>query len=226
MACFPASLYSLRQAKAGTPTPGGPFYSRRLFWCDGADDASALLGRRRFEFTVIEQFINNVCHHAPAFLDVRHFTSAEYHGDLHLVFLFKELLGPFDLEVNVMLARLGTQSQLLGFCLVRVALVLFFTPLVLVLSIIHDSADRGRFLWGHLHQIQPIFTGDSYGLFSWNDSQLLSVGVDYADRRNANLVINPDVGAFDRCSPFLNRTLGDPSRRLEDRPASRPKPIR
>ena len=87
------------------------------------------------------------------FFDMDDFTSTKYDGYLHLVFVLQELLCLLDLEVDVVLARLRPQANFLGLGVMGALAGLFFL-VVLVLAVIHDSANRWPFVRGHLHQIQ------------------------------------------------------------------------
>ncbi len=171
-----------------------------LFGRDGADNAPSLMDRRGLHLAKFKQFRDHAFHDTVALLDVRDFSATEDNRDLHLILILQKLLGLFDLKINIVLARLGTQTNLFGLRLVRMSPVQFLAALVLKLSVVHDSADGGLFLGRHLHQIESIFAGYSQCLLGRNDAELRSIGIDDTDLRNANLFVDPDVRAFDHYS--------------------------
>ena len=90
--------------------------------------------------------------------------------------MLEEALRLVHLELDVVLARFGPQSDLLDLRVMNVCFVLFFLLLVLELAEIHDPAD-GRLLVGsHLHQIEPGFTGKTERLFGGDDAELSPLG--------------------------------------------------
>jgi hypothetical protein len=63
--------------------------------------------------------------------------------------------------------------------------------LVLEFAEVHDSAN-GRALVGRdFDQIQIRLASSRHGLIGWHDPQLGAIGPDHANRRNANLFIDP-----------------------------------
>ena len=53
---------------------------------------------------------------------------------------------PADLEIDIVLARLGPQSDFLGLRMMYVPFARLLVPLVLVLAVIHDTANRRLFV--------------------------------------------------------------------------------
>ncbi len=126
-------------------------------------------------------------------LGIGDFTPPEHHGDLHLVVLLKKLPDMLDLDLQIMLLRLGSETDLLD---LNDRLALFgdlnlLALLVSEFSIIHDPADRRRRGGRHFHQIQTRLGRLRQGIRQRNDPQLLPVHIDYPDRRSPDLTVDP-----------------------------------
>ena len=105
--------------------------------------------------------------HPAAFVRVGQFTPPEDHRHNDLVLVLEKLAGAVDLDLDVVLARLGPHADFLDLGLVRLALVLPLLLLVLVLAVVHDTAD-GRLLVGrHLDQVQIDLSRGLDGLLRW-----------------------------------------------------------
>jgi hypothetical protein len=72
-----------------------------------------------------------------------------------------------------------------------VSLVLPLLLLVLEFAVIHDAANRRLLLGRDFHEVQADFAGTLQGLYGFDDAQHGAVMADHADRRNANLFIDP-----------------------------------
>jgi hypothetical protein len=81
-----------------------------------------------------------------------------------------------------------------------------FAFLILILAEVHNSA-YGRLLIGcNLDQIQAGIARSIEGFVGGDDSVLSSIGTDDSDRRDADLIVDPRLNAFDCCGPFdLNK---------------------
>lgn len=101
-----------------------------------------------------------------AFFDVRHFTTLELDRDLDFVFVLQEADGLLDLELDIVVARLGTQTNFLRLGVVRLILVLLLALLVLVLAVVHDAAHRRLRARGNFDKIQSCFTSNGQGFVS------------------------------------------------------------
>ena len=155
-----------------------------------ANQSPAHLLRRCLDLSDRIELFKDVSHHPLALVNVCEFATAENDRDDHLVLVLQKALRLRNLELDVVLARLGTQAYFLDFGLMDVRLVLFFLLLVLELAEIHDSAD-GRFLvGGHLHKIQAGFPRERERLFGGDDAELSALGRDDADRRDADLLVD------------------------------------
>ena len=89
-----------------------------------------------------EESIHKGLDHFLAFVDMGLFAAAEDDGDLHLVFVLQESLRLIELELNVVVARLGPQANFLELGLVAVTFVFFLVLLVFVFAEVHDPANR------------------------------------------------------------------------------------
>ena len=105
-----------------------------LFRCDRAHDTAALLRRWCFEFSDLHEIVDHTLHHPSAFLNVRDLAAAEYDRHLNFVLVGQELSRLLDLEIYVVLPRLGTQSNFFRLRVMNVALAGFLVALVLALA--------------------------------------------------------------------------------------------
>ena len=90
---------------------------------------------------------------APLVMSV--FTTTKSHVNLDFVFAAQERLGLTDLEVDVVIAGLGPQADLLQLSAAPFAAsALFLVAFVLGFPMVHDAADRRTSVRGHLDQIE------------------------------------------------------------------------
>lgn len=122
--------------------------------------------------------------------------SFEYDRDLHFVFILQKANRLLDLEVDVVIACLGMQTNFLEARLMNV-LVSFLLLFVFVLAEVHDSADRRALVGGDFHEIQSHVSGAVHSLIGRENAELFSGLADHADGRNADLLINPGRNAVD-----------------------------
>lgn len=177
----------------------------RLLWRDGGDHPFALLQRRLLQFGKLSQFLQDVFHNPPAFVDVSHFTTAENNGNLYFVFVFEETDRLTNFGSDIVLAGLWPKSNFFCFGLVG-ALPRLLTFFVLVLAEIHDSADGRLFVGRNLNEIQTSVASAIESLVGRNNTVLSAIGTDYTNRRDADLIIDPRLNAFDCWDPFdLNK---------------------
>ena len=148
-----------------------------------------MLLRTRFHFAKLAKRFDHHRHDLMAFLDVGHFTSAEQDADLHFIFVLQELFRPTDLRANVFFPGLGAKTNFLGLGM-RLTSVLFLVLVVLILAVIHDSADRRSLVRRHLDKIQACIASPFEGDFSGNDPQLLAFFAHNPDGRDADIVVN------------------------------------
>ena len=72
-----------------------------------------LLRRFAFDFSEFSQHLDDLIHHAPTFINVSIFSTAEGYGNLHLVVMLQKCNCLFDFEFDVMLPSFGSQPNFL-----------------------------------------------------------------------------------------------------------------
>ena len=127
-----------------------------------------------------------------------HLASPELHDDLDLVALLQEGDDVLLLEVVVVVVGLGPELDRLDLDLVR---LLFRDPsllaqLVLVLAVVHDSADRGTSGGRHFDQIQTAFHGKLECVARLHHSELFTVFIYDQDPRNPDHAIDAKLTIF------------------------------
>ena len=106
---------------------------------------------------------------------------------------------------DIVFAGLRPKSNFFGFGLVG-ALPRLLAFFVLILTEVHDSADGRLFVGRNLNEIQTSVASTIESLVGRDDAILSAVGTDYTDRRDADLIIDPRLNAFDCWDPFdLNK---------------------
>ena len=85
----------------------------------------------------------------------------------------------------------GRSAEFFVLAVVRVAFVLPLLLLVLELAEVHDAANGRLLLRGDFDQVEPDFAGLLQGLDGFDDAQLGAVVSDDADRRDADLLVDP-----------------------------------
>lgn len=156
-----------------------------------------MLLRRRFQFAVLHELVDHVFNDATSLGDVGNLTTTKHDRDLHSVLVTEKLARLLDLEVNVVLARLGPQPNFLGLGVVRMTFGLLLVLLVFEFAEVHDPANRRLFERCHLDQIKSIFASNIQGFFCWNYAQLFAVRIDDSHWSDADLIVDPRVGAVD-----------------------------
>lgn len=157
---------------------------------EGADQSFSHLLRRSVHLSDRLELLKKIAHDTLPLVDMGQFATAEYHRDDHLVLVLQESLGLIDLELDVVLASLGTKTDFFDLRVMDVGFVLFFLLLILKLAEVHDSAD-GRFLVRRdLDKIEPRLTRPGHRLVGGDDSELPPFGGDHADRGNPDLLVD------------------------------------
>ena len=164
--------------------------------------------RSRFNLADIFEFFDDVIDDLPAFFDVREFSPAEDHRNHDLVLVREEGPSLVDLEGDVVIARLWSNTDFLDLAVVRMAFGQPLLLLVLKLAVIHDPANRRPFVRRDFDQIEFRLASARQRLLGWHDAQQFSVAGNYPHRRNANLLINPLIAFYTRTLFRLNRETG------------------
>ena len=148
-----------------------------------------MLLRSRFDFAKLAQGFDHHFHDLVPLFDVSHFASAEQDADLHFILVLQKLLRLAKFGTNIFLAGLGPKTNLFRLGM-RLPGVLLFVLVVLVLAVIHDSADGGPLVGGHFHKIQTRIASPLESLLGGNDSQLLSHFAHNSNRCDTNVLID------------------------------------
>jgi len=158
-----------------------------------------------FDLADVFEFFDNVIDDFPAFFNVREFSSAEDHGDHDLVFVGEEGPSLIDLEGDIVIASLRSNSDLLDLAVVRVAFGQPLLLLILEFAVVHDPANRRPFIRRDFDQIEFRLASARKRFLGRHDAQQFSVAGNDSHRRNANLLINPLVAFYTRTLFRLNR---------------------
>ena len=129
--------------------------------------------------------------------------------DLHFVLVFQKRPSLLDLEVDVVLAGLGSQPNFLELRLVRLGVVgVLLLLLVLELSEVHDAADGRPLVGADFDQIQPGLACQCQRIQRGNDAVHVAILVDDSDGRDPNLLVEPLGLVVDCCVPRqLSRSM-------------------
>jgi hypothetical protein len=154
------------------------------------DEPAAHLLRRRIDLGDGIERGEHALHHALALVDVRQFTPPEHDRHDDLVLVHQERLRLIHLELDVVLAGLGAEADLLDLGVVDVRLVVLLLLLVLELAEVHDPADGRLLVRRHLDEVEARLPRQVQGLVRGDDAQLGAVGPDHADRSDPDLVVD------------------------------------
>lgn len=161
----------------------------------GGDDhshaAAEYLGLA-FEFAEFGQLLGDLVHNLAAVIKMHHFTPAKQHRKLHLVALFEEFDGVFDLDLAVVIIDFRPEPYLF-----RCHNVLFFLAqlgfallLIQVLAVIHNPAHWRFRIRRYLDKIQTQIMGPKLSFFNINNAYLIVVFIDQADRVGSDPLVN------------------------------------
>ena len=132
---------------------------------------------------------------------MRHLAASELQGDLHLVALLEELDEVSHLGVEVALADLGPELDLLhrdvdGLASGLLGLLRLLVP---ELPVVHDPAHRRVRHRCHLDEIEVETTSHPERIGNWLDPELASVGTDQSDLTGPDSVVDTVLVALRRC---------------------------
>jgi hypothetical protein len=159
---------------------------------DNHRDAATFGAGGPLDVAAVGEAIGNPAHTGQGHVGVEPFAAAHHHGELDPVAAFEELPGLLDFDVQVVVIGVGPQAEFLELLLVDV-LFLFFVLAVLLLTEVHDAADRGSLGRGDLDEVHIDFAGHAKGLQGGDDADLGPLVVDQTDLRYANPFIDPDL---------------------------------
>jgi len=126
---------------------------------------------------------------------VRKLAAAEEHRYLDFVAVFEELDRSLGLGVNVMLADLRPQPNLLELddLLVLAGLPLLLGLLVLEAPIVQQPADRRDYVGGYLDQVDVLRLGQLERLEGRDDAELLAILTDKSNLANADSLVDAKI---------------------------------
>jgi hypothetical protein len=139
----------------------------------------------------------------PALLGVCQFAPAETQRELHAVASGQKAEGVVDLDLQVMVADLGSPDAdllELGLMPVGLGLLLLLALRVHPLAVIHDPANGWLRLRGDLDEVHPGVAGALKGIPNVHDSKLLVGLADQANRRDSDLSVATKILADGVCS--------------------------
>jgi hypothetical protein len=131
---------------------------------------------------------------------VRKLTPAEEHRHLDFVAVFEELDRALGLGVDVMLADLRPEPNLLELddLLVLAGLPLLLGLLVLEAAIVEQPADRRDDIGGYLDQVEVLRLGQLERLEGRQDTELLAILADKSNLANADSLVDAKILANGR----------------------------
>ena len=83
-----------------------------------------------------------------------HLATTELNGNLHLVIVLKKPNRLFDFKIDIVLPRLGTDTNLFQFRLMLLTLGRTLTLVVFEFAVVHDATDRRFSLRGHFDEVE------------------------------------------------------------------------
>ena len=153
---------------------------------------AALLLRCLLDGREIAEVLVEAVEQRPAALRVGLLATAEHDRHLDLVLLVEEALDVALLGLVVVVGDLRAQLDLadVDLLLVLARLLGLLLLLVLVLRVVEQAADRRARVRRDLDQVEIGLAGDPAGLVGVDDPDLLAVGADQADLRNADALVD------------------------------------
>ena len=114
---------------------------------------------------------------------VRHFAAAETNGNFDPVAIFQELLGIFDLGIEVVGVDARGHANLLDLddLLVLSGFLFLLELLEPELAVVHDLADRGNGVRRDLDQIEIFFFGQRQSSGGRHNTKLIAFSSDHAE---------------------------------------------
>jgi hypothetical protein len=124
-------------------------------------------------------------------LGVRHLAAAETHGDLDTVSVDQELLGIFELGIEVADVDAGRHTHLLDLddVLILAGFLLALALLETELAVVHELANGRIGLRRDLHKIKTLFVGDRERLCGGHDAELLTRSADQANLAVTDILV-------------------------------------
>ena len=173
--------------------------------CHDRGHALSFHGRVFFHLANLIEGSQNLFHDPPALINVSQFPATEQHIHEDFVFAFKELARTLHLDFDVMVARLGPNSDFLDMDLVLLLLGKLFLLRILEFAEVDDFADRRPLIGCDLYKMQSRLASGFQSLARGHDAEHSALGVDDPHGGNADLLVYPHT-PLDRSDSVL---LGD-----------------
>ncbi len=140
----------------------------------------------------------NFVQHVPAELRVGQLATPEADGHLDPIAILEELDRPMDLRLEVALADLRREADLLERhrALPALVLLLALRQLVLVLTEVEELHDRRCGQRGNLDEVQPPLLRHGEGLGRGHHTQLGSLFIDDPDLRDPDHLVDAQVSCY------------------------------
>ena len=169
---------------------------------DDGRDRATFLTRRRFHDRHVGQLGQDAPHQFVADFGVRHLAAAERDRELHLVASVQEVARMGHLEIVIMVVDLGAHLHFFELHLVLLLLGFARPAVLLVLEfpVVHDPAHRRSCRGRNFDQVEIAGLRECQGFARGEHTDLLPVVPDYPDLRDANAIVDPDLGSFGYCN--------------------------
>lgn len=135
---------------------------------------------------------DNPLEHRAARFWMDDFTATKGNDEPNLISFFKKSANVPDLEVVVVIIRLGTELDLFdlddGRALLRV--IRLFRLLILKLAVVHNTTDRGHGLRRDLDEIESLFFRQTQRFVGRHDAELAAIVADHAHFRYADTTVD------------------------------------
>ena len=129
-------------------------------------------------------------HDLVTFFDVRHFTPTERGHSPELCPCAQGTFSAWRSLVRISSWPVLGRSRISFVFVCDCPVFFLFVLVVLVFTVIHDSANWRPLIGGHFNKIQAGIASPLEGLLCGNDPQLLTQLAHYPDRRDANVLID------------------------------------
>ena len=129
------------------------------------------------------QFLDDLVEGFDGPFPVNSLPTPKEHGELDLVPFLEKAAGAIQLDAPIVLVGLGAKADFLQNDYVSTGCSLLpFLPLILVLAVIHDTADRRFFHRRDFNKVKPRITRKAQRFFHWDDTELRLILVYHPDR--------------------------------------------
>gem|GEM_PF-6771385 len=174
------------------------------FGCQYHDHPAALKFGVAFGFAHFVEISANLIENSPTKVHMGHFTTTEHKVELNLVTIFQEFAGLVHGRVTIVGINFNAaNTQFLELRNMRssVRLLFFFPLLIFPLAVVHHPTDRRLIHGGNLNEIQSRLPRKAQSLKQRDNSHLVVIFANQANRRDANLLVaTQTVMANSQCS--------------------------